>query len=627
MTDYHPVLFEPLGVSAQVETGMTLMDATIQDIPIRFDCGGKGICGKCRVIAEPAVHLSAPSESEAEVLGPDQLAKSVRLACQARILGPIKVTVPEQMADSREARGKTDLAGTFPLDPMVSRIVLPPAAAPVHAGSISSNRGAWLCERAAQEAGRSLFFRDHDALRQLSRLDNLQGALTLVQHRKKGVTAVLSGSHRRALGLAVDIGTTTVAVYLCDLGTGRILASAASVNPQRRFGEDVISRISFADTEKTGLETMQALIVETLNYLADRCLQQAGGRREAIDEVTVVGNTTMEQVFAGFHPHGLGVSPYMPAVRTPLDLRAVELGLSFNPGTNVHLFPVISGFVGGDTMAAIIADAPQNREAVSLIIDIGTNGELVLGNRNGLWSTSCATGPALEGAHISTGMRAVSGAIHKVDIDASSGEIRLGVIGEEDGARPVGLCGSGIIDAVAAMRRCGIILPSGRFQEGMPGVVCDDRGIGRRFVLVPAEKSVTGKDIALSLQDVRQIQLAKGALLVGIELLMERAGFEAVAHTVLTGAFGARFNWRNAVTIGMLPLAAVSGEVLSRDNLAGIGAIMALLDRKARFRARELAREVNFIELADEPNFQMRFVRATQFPVIDASGWPRAETR
>lgn len=618
-------MFEPMGVSARAEKGMTLMDVVIQDIPIRFDCGGKGICGKCRVIAEPAANLSPPSESEAEILGPDQLAQSVRLACQARILGPVKVTVPDQMADSREARGKTDLAGTFPLDPMVARLVLPPASAPVHAHSISSSMVTWLCDRAAQETGRNVFFRDHDALRQLSRLDGLQKELTLVHHRKKGVTAVFRGCHPRGLGLAVDMGTTTVAAYLCDLDSGRILASAASVNPQRRFGEDVISRISFADTEKTGLETLQALIVETLNHLADRCLQQVGGRREAVDEVTVVGNTTMEQIFAAFHPHGLGVSPYMPAVRTPLDLRAAELGLDFNPGTNVHLFPVISGFVGGDTMAAIIADAPQDRDAVGLIIDIGTNGELVLGNRDGLWATSCATGPALEGAHISAGMRAVSGAIHQVEIDPDSGEIRLKVIGEEDGARPIGLCGSGIIDAVAAMRRCGIILPSGRFKEGMPGVVCDERGVGRRFVLVPAEKSATGKDIGVTLKDIRQIQLAKGALLVGIELLMRHAGFEQVAHTILTGAFGARFNWRNAVTIGMLPLGAVDGDVQARDNLAGMGAIMALLDRGARTKARELAREVKFIELAHEPDFQMRFARATQFPELDAGGWPRAE--
>lgn len=618
----HRVVFQPMGVAVQAEAGTTLGDLAPPGIPIRFDCGGKGVCGQCRVIAEPAAHLSPPSQAETESLGPDVLARSVRLACQARILGPVTVTLPGESADSPEVRGKDGLTGIFAPDPMVQRLVLPPAPAPPAPAGSSGCLVSDLCRRALQATGRRVFFRDGDALGQLSRLDEPRAALTLVSHRQKGVTAVFRGCRPQTLGLAVDLGTTTVAAYLCALDSGRVLASAAALNPQRRFGADVISRISFTATRKNGLQTLQALIVATLNDLSDRCLEQAGARRESVDELSVVGNTTMQQILAALEIRGLGASPFLPVVRTPLDLRARALGLDFNPGTNVHLFPVASGFVGGDTLAAVLADDLQARETAGLVIDIGTNGELVLGGRGGLWAASCATGPALEGAHIAAGMRAVAGAIHRVAIDPQRGAIVPQVLGQEDGARPRGLCGSGIIDAVAAMRRCGALLPDGRLRGGMPGVVCDEQGIGRRFVLVSAAKSATGRDIALSLADIRQIQLAKGALRAGITLLMRRAGLERVARTTLTGAFGARFDWRSAVAIGMLPPVAVAGEVLVRENLAGVGAVMALMDRRARARVRALARSITVVELAHEPDFQARFVQATQFPPLDASGWP-----
>jgi uncharacterized 2Fe-2S/4Fe-4S cluster protein (DUF4445 family) len=299
-------------------------------------------------------------------------------------------------------------------------------------------------------------------------------------------------------------------------------------------------------------------------------------------------------------------------------LRAADLGLDLSPGVNLYLFPVISGFVGGDTMGVILADKPHQRDKNCLLVDIGTNGEVVLGNRQGLWVTSCATGPALEGAQLSCGMRAVSGAIHRVDIDPSTHEFKCQILGDKASTRPLGICGSGVIDAVAAMRRVGLLLPTGRFNEGMPGVLCDQKGIGRKVVLIPAERSGTGQDIVISLADIRQIQLAKAALAVGIEFLMRRTGIEELDRTVLTGAFGARFDWRNAVTIGMLPQAVLEGEVLPMDNLAGVGAIMALLDKKARLEAANLSERIRFLELAQEPDFATRFPESTTFPALES---------
>ncbi len=611
------IKFEPLGMLAEIPAGTSVAEAAAKmSIPLRADCGGKGLCGKCRIIADPSPNLSPLNESELDILSPEEIKGSYRLACQAKVQEDVTVMIPEQMADSREARGKTGLRGTFPVVPLVERIVLGKENPPEPRHGILMDLATWVAQRASKAAGHDVFIQDLGALRQLSSRGVSDGEVTLVNHVTKGVTAVMPGNRSRSLGLAVDMGTTTLAAYICNLQSGEILASAASVNPQRRYGEDVISRIAMADTREDGLTVLNQLIVDGINYLLDRCVEQVGASSEDVDEVTLVGNTTMERIFIGFHPHGLGVSPYLPVLSSPRDLRAAEVGLRLNPGTNLYLFPVISGFVGGDTIGAIIADAPFRREEVCLIVDIGTNGELVLSKGQELWATSCATGPALEGAQISCGMRAVSGAIHQVEIDPSTGHPTWSVLGDGADIPPRGICGSGLIDAMAVMRKIGVLLPNGRLKEGMPGVRCDEAGIGREYVLVPAEKSGTGRNISIMLKDVRQFQLAKSALYVGIELLMKHAGVKSVSRTVLTGAFGTRFNWQNAVDTGMLPQDAVKEEVFSLENLAGVGAIMALLDRRQRDQASLLASTTRFIELAMDPEFNTRFPEATVFPAL-----------
>ena len=618
MLPKYRLTFEPMGLSKQVTPGTTIKEAAdSMNIPIRFDCGGKGLCGNCRIIAEPKHSLSPLTEAELDILSPREVKRSYRLACQARIEGNLTVIIPDKAADIEEARGKTGIKGLYRLNPPVERIILSEDKPSKPKQWISTDIVNRITRQARSFANCEVYIDDIEALRQLSLPEVCTGEITLVNHFQKGVTAVIAGNSQRSLGLAVDIGTTTLAAYLCDFRSGEVLASAASVNPQRRYGEDVISRITMANEQVNGLKTLNGLMIDGINHLITRCLEQTGASHDDIDEVTLVGNTTMEQIFAGLHPHGLGVSPYLPVSRAPRNLKAVEVGLKLNPGTNLYLFPVISGFVGGDTVAAIVAEAPHLRDETTLIVDIGTNGELVLGNRKGLWATSCATGPALEGAHISCGMRAVSGAIHKVDIDPTSGEFVWSVLGDQENMLPMGICGSGLIDAMAAMRRAGILLPNGRLKKGMPGVVTDEEGVGREFVLVPAEESATGKNIRITLEDVRQFQLAKSALAVGIELLMRNAGLTKVDRTVLTGAFGAHFRWRNAVDVGMLPPEVVGGEVLSLENLAGVGAIMALLDKSQREEAAKVSQTTKFLELALDPDFAVRFPENTIFPSLD----------
>lgn len=605
------VTFQPMGITCRVPAGCTIQAAAArQQIVLRSECGGRGHCGQCRVVVHPAENVSPVSEREAGQLDPVQLENGWRLACEAIITGPLTVSVDDCALEGGEAIGKTGVDGCFACDPAVRRYVLPlnetGAAGPDHTRTLK--------DLAAEAAGHPVAFDELAALQMLSRHVSERGELTLVTHDRRGVTAVLNGRRERSIGVALDIGTTTLAVYLCDLSRGTVLTASAAANPQRRYGEDVISRIAFANDNAGGLATLQRVVVEAVNSLISGSIARIGADISDIDEMTVVGNTTMQQVFVGLHPKNLGAAPYRPLCADPQDLRAAELGLNLNPAANVHVFPVVSGFVGGDTMGAILSERPHEDDAVALLVDIGTNGEVVLGNRNGLWCTSCATGPALEGAHIQCGMRASAGAISAAVITPGTYRVAYEVMGNGPSLPVRGLCGSGIVDIVAEMRRTGLLRAGGRIREGLPGVVADEKGIGRKFVLISAEAAAGQREIAVTLADIRQIQLAKAALSAGISLLMRTAGIQQIDRLVLTGAFGARFNWQNAVAIGMLPHVGSRTDVRTVENAAGRGAVRALLDGRLRGPAAELARRIRFLELAEHPDFAAEFAAATIFP-------------
>lgn len=608
--DTRRVILEPAGISYTAQKDQSLLEIVhASSLELRTDCGGKGACGKCKVFAFPGEHLSEHTSKELEVLTPQEIAQGVRLACQTQPLSAVTVTVPEYSLDGGKVVGKTKMAGTYPVRAAVERFFVKDGAAGENGGSDDLINQVIQRMRGPKSP---IPFLDVQALRDLSQPSVYEENLTLVCHRTRGITAVLPGHQQRSLGLAMDIGTTTLAVYLCDLGSGTVLSAAAAANPQRRFGEDVISRIAFADKQQDGLQILHRLIIAEINLLISQCLAEADAKTTDVDEVAVAGNPTMEHLFAAFHPHSLGRAPYLPVSRFPGTLRAGDVGLDLNPAVNVYLLPLVSGFVGGDTVAVILADKPHERDEVSLIVDIGTNGEVVLGNRRGLFVTSCATGPAFEGAQIACGMRAVAGAIHRLAIDPDTCSVSWHLIGTDQQSKPKGICGSGIIDAIAEMGRAGLLLSSGRIKEGMPGVIADSKNIGRQFTLVPAEKSATGREIAITLADIRQIQLAKAALYSGISLLMEKARVDHIDRMMLTGAFGARFNWRNAVAIGMLP--GIRAGSSSIENAAGIGAIMALLDHSCRTEAKRLTEQIHALELSMAPDFCTVFPMSMQFP-------------
>ncbi|RKY00629.1 MAG: hypothetical protein DRP55_05445 [Spirochaetes bacterium] len=612
------ITFKPSGLSYMADTGMTIFEiANKLDIAIRSECGGKGFCGKCKVLAEPDSNLSPVSEAELNLIGSEEIAKGFRLACQSKVLGPVTVTIPDVEIVSQEIIGKTDIKGSFSVDPMVERLILDKSIFADHQDKDDYHDVVEkISDKIFNSTGKKVFFKEIYAIRDLAQPSIYNSTISAVYHKKRGITAIVKGENESSLGIAIDIGTTTVAVYLCDIKKGIILTSFGSTNPQRRYGEDVISRIAFANEQSDGIEILHKLIIQEINALIGHCLKAVKGRKEDIDEVVVVGNPTMEQIFTGIHPHNLGIAPYLPISRSITDFRAIDIGIDIKPGTNVHVFPVISGFVGGDTLGAIISQMPHKKDEITLIIDIGTNGELVLGNRSGLWATSCATGPALEGSHISCGMRAAYGAIYKVSIDPSTYKVYYELLGDSEKILPKGICGSGIIDAIASMRRAGLILENGRLNEDKPGIISDADGIGRKFVLVPKGNKSSEKEIYISLMDIRQIQLAKAAILTGIKMLMRKSGITHIDKVVLTGAFGAKFNWKNAVTIGMLPDVSLFNDVNVVENGAGVGAIMALLDKKYRDETLELLNKIRFIELAKEPDFQVEYTNSLAFPPI-----------
>lgn len=614
MASSYTISFPAHGFSKKLEKGKNLLQAAQENsIPIRSDCGGKGFCGKCLVQVEPKKALTALTETEAELLSPTQIKQGYRLACQASIKSSATIQIPSPGLEYGEVQGKESLEGSYPVKQSIRRVFLSRTDKPKRSKDIVE----WLKKSTIDNEVAAVEIKEFQALTSLSRIEScMENDLTLVLHEEQGVMAVFPGRHERSLGLAIDLGTTTLAAYLCDLKSGQILDTAASMNPQRRYGEDVISRIGFCHERPDGLKIMHELIIEALNYLIKRCLDNIGASKEDVDALSVVGNTTMGHMFAGLNPSSLGRAPYLPLARKMPAIRARDLGLDLHPGADVYLFPVVSGFVGGDTLGVVLADNTHERDEVTLIVDIGTNGEVVLGNRQGLIATSCATGPALEGAQISCGMRAVSGAIHRVSINPENYMPVYEVLGDDD-SLPLGLCGSGVIDAVAAMRQNGLILENGRLKEGLPGVISDRQGIGRRFQIVPKKMSATGADIGITLPDIRQIQLAKSALAAGIELLMKRMSITRLDRTVLTGAFGARFNWRSAVIIGMLPPEVIDSEILCQDNLAGVGAAMTLLDKQKKKEVESLVDRIGFLELALEPDFAKRFTELTMFPSLN----------
>jgi uncharacterized 2Fe-2S/4Fe-4S cluster protein (DUF4445 family) len=539
--------------------------------------------------------VSKPTLEEEASLTKQEMEQGYRLACQAYPLSDVKLHVPPESLTALQRTQVEGLEVDVVPEPHV-RGLDAHLSAPTLDSPIADDSNLWAS--LALPVG-EIDFHVQQTLSQTLR--DLQWDVRLALRGKEAVA--LGAPETNWLGLAVDIGTTKIAGYLLDLESGKTLASKGMMNPQISYGEDVISRIAAASKSEENAIRLQSLLVETLNQLAVELCAETNAHSEHIVEAVVVGNTAIHHLFLRLPVKQLGLAPYVPAVRSSLDIKAREIGLKIAPGAYIHFLPNVAGYVGADHVAMLLATRVDEADNTTLAIDIGTNTEICLNHRGRMTSVSCASGPAFEGAHIKFGMRAAPGAIEHVRL--SDERLEIQTIG---GEAPVGICGSGLLDAVAQLRLNNILDRNGRMSPGGHPLVRSENGIAE-FVLVERDGQ---EPITVSQKDVRELQLAKAAIRLGIQALVLAEGIteDDIEQVVIAGAFGTFIDVQSAITIGMLPALPLD-RFKQVGNAAGTGARLALISESQRIKAQEIAQKDGYIELAAVPNFHRKFAEAT----------------
>ncbi len=630
----HRLILMPSGRQGQIAHGTTLLEASRSlGVELEAICGGRQTCGKCLVHPEQGEFLKHGIRSDADHLSPPQAdeqayaaahgldVRQARMACAAQVMGDVLVQIPDTSLARKQAIRKAVGDVLIEVAPAVRLVyveVQPPAL---------GSAGDWERVQAAlqEQHGLSGLHIELPLLHSLQRtLREGQWKLTLTLWRDQQVIRIAPGYEESLYGLAVDIGTTTVVAHLCDLRTGAVLATRAEMNPQVRYGEDVMSRVSYGVSEAGGVARMHHAIVKALHDLALAAAQDAQIAPEDITDVVLVGNTVMHHLALGIDPVELGHVPFALATGEALDLKARDLGLKgVAPLAQVHILPCIAGYVGADAVAVLLSEySLLDADGATLIIDVGTNAEILLMAGERILAASSPTGPAFEGAQIKHGQRAATGAIERFRIDRKTGAVRYQVIGDSrwSDALPTGgtlvttgICGSGIIEIVAELFSVGVISATGRLPPNANHARVRAAGVSGEFVVATADESATGSEIVVTQQDIRAIQLAKSALYAGVRLLMDHMGVSRVDHIKLAGAFGSYIDPRFAMAIGLIPDCDLS-RVVSVGNAAGDGARIALLNREQRQEAERLARRAEYVETAAHPRFHEYYVDAMTFP-------------
>ncbi|RQD75066.1 MAG: DUF4445 domain-containing protein [Candidatus Syntrophonatronum acetioxidans] len=626
----HKVLFLPDDKEIKIAEGKTVLDATRElGIEIQSICGGTGACGKCLIqvkdgeytshnINSSPDHLSPLNNMEKEHMSPQELKTNYRLACLAGIYGDVVIQIPE---DSRlykhvilESGRKRDIIVNSAIQSYYVELSPP---------SLQDQRGD--LERLAKKLQDIHRLKDlgedYQVLQKLPcRVRKEDWRVSAVIWDDKEICDLYGGKKLDAYGIAVDLGTTTIAAYLCELTTGNCVSVKSTLNPQIDYGEDVITRINYCIKNRKGTRQLHRAVISAFNQLIEELCAEANINNNDIHEMVVAGNTIMHHLFLNINPDPIGHSPFPPALKKPLNIKARDLNLKINPGANVYLPPLSSGYIGADNIAVILAEEPYLKEEMHLIIDLGTNAEVVVGNKDQLLCTSSPTGPAFEGANISFGMRAAEAAIEKIRIDPKTLEPSLKIIGsdkwfpESKKIRPRGLAGSGIIDGVAELRKAGLIDSSGKFifNRDTERLVKDDRGRSQ-YVLAWAKDTKIKRDIVISQQDIRSVQLAKAAVYVGGRMLMEQLGIKEIDRIILAGAFGNYIDKENALVLGLFPDCPLD-KIDSVGNASGDGARLALLNKDKRKEAEKVALNILHIEKSSDPDFQEDFFQALAIP-------------
>ncbi|MHC1567964.1 MAG: ASKHA domain-containing protein [Candidatus Syntropharchaeia archaeon] len=637
-TDYNIVFF-PSGLRGTFEPGTNLFEVAMKlGVDIATICGGQRECGKCKVIVEQGAELlDRIGASEAAMLSEEEIQNNYRLLCCLEMpeKGRLILRVPEasRLGAQRLQTEGLELPEDFVIDPAIRKyhIVLPPAT--LHDDRADEIR---LIEEFKKKYEIELEI-PYDVLTYLPIVMREKGGkkkefdITVVVMDDKKVIAVEAGDTTdRCYGLAVDIGSTKLAGFLMDLNTGKVVGVSSRMNPQIPYGEDVLSRITYAKKGMENLKTVQQAVITGINDMIDEMCELTGVKHEEIYEGCFVGNTAMHHLFNGIWPKFVTFSPYPAAARRSIRAPAAKLGLKMHPNASAYSLPIIRGFVGADQIAAELAVDFLNRDEMILELDIGTNTEMTLGNKDGCMCVSCASGPAFEGMMIRCGMRASNGAVEKVRIDPETREVEYEVItGITSGAikscsryrktetKAIGICGSGLCDIPAEFLKAGIILPNGQMNRELLGV--DPRmregPRGLEYVIVPAEETAIGKDIVIEQEDIRELQKAKAAMFAGAYLLMKEMGqtVETIDKLIIAGAFGNYIDPMSARTMGMFPEFPLD-KIEGIGNAAGTGVRKALVSREERKRAEKYSEWVRFIEAAIHPEYMKVYPEAMYFP-------------
>ena len=630
------VVFTPSGRRGSFPVNTPLLHAArVLGVDIDSVCGGRGLCGRCQItcaegafpkhqINSDSSHLSAVCATEIKYgERKTPLALGRRLSCHTLLLDDVVIDVPPESQVHRQIVRKDAEHRDIILDPSTRLYYIQVEEPDMHVPKGDLQR---LIEALEQEWQLSGLNCDNRLLKSLQPvLAAGKRSITVAVHKNQQIIALWPGFHEKAYGVAVDVGSTTIAAHLCDLASGEVLASASTMNPQIRFGEDLMSRVSYVMMHPEGADEMTVVIRQALNRLFLEAVEEIGAEIEDILEVSLVANPIMHHILLGISPVELGGAPFALTTDAAVEMPTAELDLKINGGGRIYILPCIAGHVGADTAGMILSEEPQLQDKMTLLVDVGTNAEIVLGNSQRLLACSSPTGPAFEGAQISCGQRAATGAIERVRINSETLEPRFKVIGselwsDEEGFTDAianhgvtGICGSGIIEVVAEMYLAGIVTVDGIVDGDLIGrtsrIIKNDRTWS--YVLHTPDSDET--QIVVTQNDIRQIQLAKAALYAGVKLLMDHIGTDHIERIRLAGAFGSHINVRHAMVLGLIP-DCVLEQVSSAGNAAGTGARIALLNTESRNVIETLVKNIEKIETALEPKFQDYFVDAMAFP-------------
>lgn len=629
----HPlIVFMPSGRRGRFAVGTPILQAA-RSLGVDIDsvCGGRGICGRCQVVVSEGEfaklgvtsksdHMSDFSAVEQRYGDKRGLKPGRRLSCSAQVLGDLVIDVPSDSQVHKQVVSKRAEMREIVLDPVVTLHYVEVAEPDMHDPTGDLQRLMQALKEQWKLENLDCDIRAIQGLQQALRKGEWK--VTVAVHLGKQITAVWPGFNDKVYGLAVDVGSTTIAGHLCDLATGDVVASSGLMNPQIRFGEDLMSRVSYVMMNPGGDVEMTKAVRDALNELAVNVAKEAGCAVDAILECTFVGNPIMHHLLLGINPIELGGAPFALATDGPVQIWASEIDLKIHPNARIYVLPCIAGHVGADTAGVILSESPHESDEMTLIVDVGTNAEIVLGNKSKLLAASSPTGPAFEGAQISCGQRAAPGAIERVRIDRATLEPRFKVIGcdlwsdhpdfkaKTEGLGVTGVCGSGIIECLAEMYLCGIITQDGVIDGAMAAQSPRVQPEGRTFSYLLHDGE---PQLKITQNDVRAIQLAKAALYAGARLLMDRMGIDKLDRITLAGAFGSHIDVKYAMVLGMIPDCDLA-KVTSAGNAAGTGARIALLNRASRDEIARVVKQVEKVETAVEPKFQEHFVGAMAIP-------------